>query len=108
MRELEVFHNGRLAGTLIELNRHHYIFRYDDRYFLDSTQPAISLTLPKTTKEANSKVLFPFFSNLLAEGENKRWQSRLLKIDEDDQFGLLMMTATADTIGSITVKEKSK
>lgn len=108
MRELEVYRNGIFAGTLTELNRQHYVFRYDDRYFPDSNQPAISLTLPKSHQEYNSKTLFSFFSNLLAEGENRKLQSRLLKIDESDEFGLLMKTATTDTIGSITVKVKSE
>ncbi len=108
MRALEVYRNGVLAGVLKELNRGHYVFRYDDRYFVDNTQAAISLTLPKSHQEYNSKALFPFFSNLIAEGENKKLQSRLLKIDEDDQFGLLMMTATTDTIGSVTVKVMSE
>ncbi len=106
MRAMEIYCNGTLAGALTEENRQHFVFRYDDNYFNNATKPAISLTLPKTQKEYISKFLFPFFSNMIAEGENKKLQNRLLKIDEDDQFGLLMSTATADTIGNITVKQK--
>lgn len=106
MRVLEIYRNGTLAGTLTEESRQHFIFRYDDNYFTDTTKPAISLTLPKTQKEYSSEFLFPFFSNMIAEGENKKIQSRLLRIDENDQFGLLMSTATADTIGNITVRKK--
>ncbi len=106
MRELEVYRNRELAGILIEENRNRYIFRYDDTYFKDPTKAAISLTFPKTQKEYVSEFLFPFFSNMIAEGENKKVQSRLLQIDENDQFGLLMFTGTADTIGNITVKIK--
>jgi HipA-like protein len=106
MRAMDIYRNGTLAGTLTEENRQHFVFRYDDIYFNDVSKPAISLTLPKTQKEYNSKFLFPFFSNMIAEGENKKLQSRLLKIDESDQFGLLMLTATADTIGNITVRKK--
>ncbi|HNR48666.1 MAG TPA: HipA N-terminal domain-containing protein [Bacteroidia bacterium] len=104
MRSMEIYCNGNLAGTLTEENKQRYIFRYDDKYYFDSGKQAISLTLPKTQKEYISKTLFPFFSNMIAEGENKKIQSRLLNIDENDQFGLLMFTATADTIGNITVK----
>jgi HipA-like protein len=41
---------------------------------------------------------------MLSEGVNRKLQCRLLKIDEDDNFGLLMATAQYDTIGAITVK----
>lgn len=41
---------------------------------------------------------------MLAEGANKAYQCRMLKIDENDAFGLLLATAHTDTIGAITVK----
>jgi HipA-like protein len=104
MRTLKIYCNGILAGILIEESRKHYIFRYDDMYFMDKNNPAISLTLPKTQKEYNSDFLFPFFFNLLSEGVNKKLQSIQLKIDEDDNFSLLAATAQYDTIGAITVK----
>lgn len=105
MRAMEIYRNGTLAGRLTEENRQHFVFRYDENYFNDANKPAISLTLPKTQKEYSSEFLFPFFSNMIAEGENKKIQSRLLRIDEKDQFGLLLSTATADTIGNITVRK---
>jgi len=104
MRKLEVYRNGILAGTLIEETRHHFVFRYDDNYFYDTNQPSISLTLPKKQKEYSSEFLFPFFFNMLSEGVNRKLQCTLLKIDEEDSFGLLMATAQFDTIGAVTVK----
>jgi HipA-like protein len=104
MRQAEVYRSGILAGILIEENRHHFVFRYDDAYFNDSSKPAISLTLPKTQREYSSEFLFPYFYNMLSEGVNRRLQSTLLKIDEEDNFGLLMATAQYDTIGAVTVK----
>lgn len=104
MRTLEIYRNGILAGLLIEENRKHYIFRYDEKYFMDENKPAISLTLPKTQKEYSSEFMFPFFFNLLSEGVNRKLQSVQLKIDEDDNFGLLAATAQYDTIGAVTVK----
>ena len=104
MRAMEIYRNGTLAGTLTEKNRQHYIFRYNDNYFNDISKPAISLTLPKTQKEYISKFLFPYFFNMLSEGVNGKLQSTLLRIDEEDHFGLLMATAQYDTIGAITVK----
>ncbi len=104
MRALEVYRNGILAGVLTEEDRHQYLFRYDDTYFIDLNRPAVSLTLPKTKKEFRSEFLFPFFFNMLSEGANKKLQSTQLQIDEEDSFGLLMATAQNDTIGAVTVK----
>jgi serine/threonine-protein kinase HipA len=104
MRIVEIYRNGILAGLLTEVNRNHYIFKYDDNYFMDDSKPAISLTLPKTQKEYNSEFLFPFFFNMLSEGVNRKLQSIQLKIDEEDNFGLLAATAQYDTIGAVTVK----
>lgn len=104
MRIAEVYRNGELAGKLIEHSTSNYDFIYDDNWFADETGPAISLTIPKTQKKHHSAYLFPFFFNMLSEGVNKKLQCRQLKIDERDNFGLLMATATHDTIGAITVK----
>lgn len=101
---MEIYRNGALAGKLAEVNRRHFVFRYDDSYFNDTSKPSISLTLPKTQKEHNSEFLFPFFSNMLSEGVNRKLQSTQLRIDEEDNFGLLMATAQYDTIGAVTVK----
>ena len=104
MRQELVFRNGELAGTLIESDRNNYIFRYDDQYYADTTKASISLTLPKTKQEYQSNYLFPFFYNMLSEGVNKKLQCQQLKIDEEDYFGQLIVTAQFDTIGAITVK----
>ncbi|MEY4875199.1 MAG: hypothetical protein RL708_348 [Bacteroidota bacterium] len=108
MRKAEVYRNGILAGFLTEEDRKNYVFRYEDNYFTDSTKPAISLTLPKTQQEYKSEFLFPFFYNMLSEGVNRQLQSTQLKIDEEDNFGLLTATAQYDTIGAITIKPLSK
>lgn len=104
MRAVEVYHNGKFAGTLIEENQNQFVFSYDDDYFYDVNMPAISLTMPKTKKEYRSEFLFPFFFNMLSEGVNRKLQSTQWRIDEEDSFGLLMATAQKDTIGAVTVK----
>jgi serine/threonine-protein kinase HipA len=108
MRKVEVYRNGILAGFLIEEDRKNYVFKYEDNYFADSTKPAISLTLPKKLQEYKSEFLFPFFYNMLSEGVNRKLQSTQLKIDEEDNFGLLTATAQYDTIGAVTIKPLSK
>lgn len=104
MRRLEIYHKGIRAGVLTEENRKSYVFRYHDAYYNDQGKPAISLTLPKTQQEYRSDHMFPFFSNMVAEGTNLAIQSRYLKIDERDSLALLAATASVDNIGAVTVK----
>lgn len=104
MRRANVYINNVLAGVIVENNRHDYIFRYDNTYYQNRSNPPVSLTLPLTRQEYRSTHLFPFFSNMLSEGSNRRVQSRFLKIDENDNFGLLLATAQYDTPGAITIK----
>ena len=82
MRKAAVYRNGELIGTLTEESRSSYIFRYDDRWFVDVKKPAVSLTLPKSQLEYHSQFLFPFFFNLLSEGANRELQCRHWKIDD--------------------------
>src|SRR6266699_1275240 len=104
MRKVEVYRNHDLAGVLTEENPKSYTFRYIDQYFADTAKPAISLTLPKTMQAFHADHLFPYFFNMLSEGVNRKLQCRLLKIDEEDHFGLLSATARYDTVGAVTVK----
>jgi serine/threonine-protein kinase HipA len=61
--------------------------------------------LPLQEAPFESDVLFSAFANKLSEGANKAMQSRLLKIDENDYFGLLLATAGGDGIGPLTIKK---
>jgi len=104
LRRVEVYRNKELAGVLTEQNTKSYSFRYKDTYYTDPAKQAISLTLPKTQQEYHADHLFPFFFNMLSEGVNRKLQCRALKIDDEDDFGLLAATARYDTIGAVTVK----
>jgi HipA-like protein len=108
MRKANVYRNGQLIGTLTQLNQNSYEFRYDEAWFADRELPAVSLTMPKTKQTYTSDHLFPFFFNMLSEGVNRKLQTRQLKIDEKDYFGLLLATAKTDTIGAITLLEIEK
>ncbi len=99
-----VFNNGILAGILEKRLDGSYTFEYDEFYLQNDNNPSISLTLPRSIKRHESEKLFAFFFGLLSEGVNKNIQCRLLKIDENDHFGRLLLTAQEDNIGSITVK----
>jgi serine/threonine-protein kinase HipA len=104
MRQADVFYNEEKAGVLSESSGKKYRFCYSDSYFANPEKPAISLTLPKNQQEYNSDTLFPFFYNLIAEGANLSLQSKYLKIDKQDFFGILYATTQHDTIGPVTLK----
>jgi HipA-like protein len=105
MRKAEVFVNNRLAGILEEKEEGGYRFSYTKEYLEETSAPAVSLTLPKREEAYQSGYLFPFFTNMLAEGSNKEVQCRLHKIDKNDLFGLLLATADTDTIGNVLIKK---
>ena len=100
----EVLYNNLLAGILEKRPDGTYSFEYDKAYLLNDKNPSISLSLPRSISKHESDKLFSFFFGLLSEGVNKNIQCRLLKIDENDHFGRLLLTAQLDTIGAITVK----
>ena len=104
MRQAAVYINKILAGRLTQTDNREYIFRYDDEYFANPASRSISLTLGMEQQEYRSDILFPFFFNMLSEGSNRAVQSRLLRIDPADHFGILLATAGTDTVGAITVK----
>jgi HipA-like protein len=104
MRSARIFYKNEEAGLLTQHNDGSVTFRYTDLWLTDSTKPSISLTLPKSHQEYHSPHLFPFFFSLLPEGANKQVACRLLRIDADDHFGLLLATAQHDTIGAVTVE----
>lgn len=104
MRQCEVYVHGIRAGILIENNKGEFEFTYDKTYLSEKKNPPVSLTLPLREERYHSPYLFPFFFNMLSEGENRQMQSQLLHIDPEDDFGILLATAQCDTIGAVTVK----
>ena len=99
-----VFYNCIPAGIL-QKTRSSYLFTYDDAYLNQRSSRPVSITLPLRKETYVSSILFPVFINMLSEGSNKRLQCRLLKIDENDYFALLLATTQSDNVGPITIKE---
>ena len=99
-RQADVFYRKQLAGRLTELPDG-YRFTYDSTFLLEG--PAISLTLPLQTEPFESRTLFSFFAGLVPEGWYLKVVSTIIKVDEDDTFGLLIKTC-GDCIGSVSVK----
>jgi serine/threonine-protein kinase HipA len=103
MKQANVFYNGILAGILIRYDNEGYFFSYDQAYLANKSYPSISVHFPKDVKKFNSRILFPFFFNMLSEGANKRLQLQQYKIEEFDYIELLIKTASNETIGAVTV-----
>ena len=107
MSTAQVLYNGLMAGVLSK-SAGIYRFIYDKNYLTSAGSRPVSLTLPLQEAPYESDVLFPVFANMLSEGANKAMQNRLLKIDENDYFGLLLATTGSDTIGPLTIKQTNE
>lgn len=103
MRKGKVFVHGIYAGRLTETDSGKYVFEYDEEYRLSAQANPVCIAMPLQTARYESESLFPFFSNLLSEGENRQLQARIHHVDEKDDFGILLATAGSDTIGCVTV-----
>lgn len=104
MRKCKVMVHGVVAGVLSETDSpREYQFKYNDDY-IENNGAAVCLAMPLRKEPYHSAVLFPYFFNMLSEGENRQLQSSVLHIDKDDDFGILLATAQYDTIGAVTVK----
>lgn len=102
LRKAQVFYDNELAGYLAETSGG-YTFQYNPE-FLKKNIP-VSISLPPREEPYESKELFPFFKGLLPEGWYLHIVSATRKIDSEDSFGLLIGTASADTIGAVTVRK---
>ena len=104
MRQLAVYGDDLRAGVLIEKTPGKgYEFAYDEQ-FLTSGELPISITLPKRNEPYTSETLFPFFTNMLPEGTNRKVICRDNHLDEKDFFGLLVVMAGVDTIGNVGLR----
>lgn len=100
LRKAQVFYKNELAGNITE-TINGYIFQYDHE-FVRKNIP-ISLSLPPQEEPYHSKELFPFFKGLLPEGWYLNIVSATQRVDNKDSFGLLLASASVDTIGAVTV-----
>ena len=105
MRRAKVKYKGETAGILTQQDDGNYTYQYTREYLMDPSMLSISLTMPKTETTFQSKYLFPFFFHLLPEGTNREVVCRNLRIDLNDDFGLLLNTASVDTIGAVTIEK---
>ena len=102
LRRGKVRYKDTVAGV-VEETQEGYRFAYDAE-FLDSGS-SIAVSLPIRREPYDSGELFPFFKGLLPEGWYREIVCRTLKIDEEDEFGLLIRTC-GDCIGAVSVEEE--
>ena len=103
MRKAAILFKDEVTGVLTQHDDGSFTFRYHDEWFLNSNKPQISLTLSKTQQKFDSKYLFPFFYNMLPEGSNRQTICKFNRIDLNDYFGLLMISAKDDNIGAVKI-----
>ena len=104
MRACKVYIKNKEAGILEETDEQKYVFTYSNGYIAAGTRVPVCIAMPVREEPYKSDYLFPYFFNMLSEGANRKTQSMLLHIDEDDDFGILLATAQVDTIGAVTIK----
>lgn len=105
MRRCKVFYNDRFAGMLTEQAPRLYTFAYDEGYIGRVDSRPICLSMPLHQREYSSESLFPFFCNMLPEGVNRQFLLKLFHVSPDDEFGLLLKSASGDTVGAVSIKE---
>lgn len=102
----DVFRNGAHVGTIKKLNDATYEFFYLQSYLNNEDALPISVQFPLRQEPYTSPELFPFFFNMLAEGNLREMQCRSMRIDEQDHFARLLRTTGNNTIGAITIRER--
>ena len=105
-RQAQVFLHGQVVGILEELEGG-FRFTYQPEWLQPGSRP-VSASLPVRAEPYWSKRLFPFFQGLLSEGELRRIQARNARLDETDDFGLLLATCTDDAAGAVTARAEVK
>ena len=105
MRQCEVYVHGIRAGILAEnMSPREYVFRYLPEYLESRHREPVCVGMPLRKEPYRSPRLFPFFFNMLSEGDNRALQAAALRVDKEDDFGILLATCRVDTIGAVTVR----
>lgn len=102
-RMARVLIRGIPAGVLSETDAG-YSFCYDPGYLASENPSPVSLTLPLTDQEYESKTLFSFFDGLIPEGWLLDVVVHNWKLSEKDRFGILLV-ACKDPIGNVSIRE---
>ena len=99
---VEVYFQGKYAGTLTKKNNDSYEFKYDQNY----KGLKISLTMPTLRRTYIYKNFPPFFEGLLPEGKQLEILLKKHKLNLTDYLGQLVAMGE-DLIGAVTIKAPS-
>ncbi|WP_319482669.1 HipA N-terminal domain-containing protein [uncultured Draconibacterium sp.] len=102
MKIAKVYMHDKWAGLLTE-DEDGYHFQYEESYLQQPDSEPISLTLPLTDNQYDSKVLFPFFDGLIPEGWLLDIVQRNWKLDPRDRMSILLKTCH-DCVGAVTIQ----
>jgi serine/threonine-protein kinase HipA len=102
MLTANIFFYGRPVGVLSRSEKNKYSFQYLKNY-IESGGGAISFSLPLQEEPFVSNHLHAFFSGLVSEGWLRKTQSKYQRIDEKDEFSLLVNNGK-DLSGAVTIE----
>ena len=105
MKKGYVYCDNVLAGTLTQNDDGVFVFCYDDAYLSNENSKPISLTLPKSQKQYESNILFPFFDGLIPEGYLLELALKKYNLSNNDRMSLLLKTCR-NPIGIVSIKEE--
>lgn len=97
----KIYFNKMFAGIL-ERSENTFSFTYDEKYLANEEAVPISINFPLKNEIYTSNKLFPFFAGLIPEGWLFDLNSKALKIDPNDSFGMLLATGR-DCVGAVSV-----
>ena len=102
MKKAKVYMHEKWSGVLTE-DEYGYHFQYEQLYLDQPDAEPISLTLPLTSREYQSNVLFPFFDGLIPEGWLLDIATKNWKLNARDRMSILLATCH-DCIGAVSVE----
>jgi len=88
-RELEVYFEQRLVGTLMQDDSGQLRFTYHETWLADPASFPISQSLPLRSEPFNHRETRPFFAGLLPEAEKRELVARALGVSDRNDFALL-------------------
>ena len=97
-----------MISKIVTENKEIYVFAYDKAYCEDKNAKPLVPTMPKILEPYYSDILFPVFFSLLSEGNAKKFQCQIHKIDQNNYFQLLLKTCVHNTMSGIKIREITK
>lgn len=106
---LDVRLHGEPIGTLTNIGGDRTIFAFNDAYMNNHSRPTLGLGFKDefgtllTDFRPYQKRVMPFFSNLLPEGQLRRYLAQIAKVNQEREFHLLWALGQ-DLPGAVTIR----